>query len=78
MNTSTTNSQCYEFCFPKLDTLVQVEEADGTVVIRATRDTFTCSMACKEAGTLAAPIAIILICRCIFLAVIFCYGQNCP
>ncbi len=31
----------YEFCFPKLDTLVQVQELDDEVVIRATRDTFT-------------------------------------
>jgi len=32
---------CYEFCFPNLDTLVQVEELNDTVVIRATRDTFS-------------------------------------
>jgi len=41
VNASTTNSQFYEFCFPKLDTLVQVEAADEAVVIRASRDTFS-------------------------------------
>ncbi|HUJ43719.1 MAG TPA: hypothetical protein VLW52_08945 [Opitutaceae bacterium] len=41
MNTSTTNPQIFDFCFPELDTLVQVEAADGAVVIRASRDTFS-------------------------------------
>jgi hypothetical protein len=41
VNTSAVNSQFYEFCFPTLDTLVQVEAADNAVVIRATRDTFS-------------------------------------
>ena len=31
----------YEFCFPRLDTLVLVEQTDDQVVIRATRDTFS-------------------------------------
>ena len=31
----------YEFCFPRLDTLVQVEERSDMVIIRATRDTFS-------------------------------------
>lgn len=31
----------YEFCFSNLDTLVQVEEAKGHVVVRASRDTFS-------------------------------------
>lgn len=31
----------YEFCFPRLDTLVRVEETEDQVVIRATRDTFS-------------------------------------
>jgi hypothetical protein len=31
----------YEFCFPQLDTLVQVEETAGEVIVRATRDTFS-------------------------------------
>jgi hypothetical protein len=30
-----------EFCFPRLDTLVRVEVSDESVVIRATRDTFS-------------------------------------
>lgn len=33
--------RCYEFSFPRLDTLVQVEERTDEVVIRATRNTFT-------------------------------------
>lgn len=41
MNPPTASSRVYEFCFPQLDTLVQVEEADGAVVIRTTRDTFS-------------------------------------
>jgi hypothetical protein len=39
MHTAEINS--FEFCFPNLDTLVQVEETDGGVVIRASRDTFS-------------------------------------
>ena len=31
----------YEFCFPSLDTLVQVEELNDAVIIRATRDIFS-------------------------------------
>ena len=31
----------FEFYFSRLDTLVLVEEADGDVVVRATRDTFS-------------------------------------
>jgi hypothetical protein len=31
----------YEFAFPHLDTLVQVEKHLGTVLVRATRDTFS-------------------------------------
>jgi hypothetical protein len=38
---TTVPAHCFEFCFPRLDTLVQVEETDGEVVIRATRDTFS-------------------------------------
>jgi hypothetical protein len=30
----------YEFCYPRVDTLILVEKADDEVVIRATRDTF--------------------------------------
>lgn len=41
MNTPTTSSRIYDFSFPELDTLVRVEEADGAVVIRTTRDTFS-------------------------------------
>jgi hypothetical protein len=39
-----THSDCnrsFQFTFPKLDTLVQVEEQDDTVVIRASRDSFS-------------------------------------
>lgn len=38
---TTTKVSRFEFSFPQLDTLVQVEESEGKVVIRATRDTFT-------------------------------------
>jgi hypothetical protein len=31
----------YEFYFPDVDTLLQVEETEGAVVIRATRDSFS-------------------------------------
>ena len=31
----------FEFCFPHLDTLLLVEERDGAVVIRASRNTFS-------------------------------------
>ena len=30
----------YEFCYPRVDTLILVEKFDDEVVIRATRDTF--------------------------------------
>jgi hypothetical protein len=33
--------RCYEFCFPQLDTLLQVDASNDGVVIRATRDTFS-------------------------------------
>jgi hypothetical protein len=33
--------RCAEFCFPRLNTLVRVEVSDGSVTIRATRDTFS-------------------------------------
>jgi len=39
--TTTVRARCFEFCFPEFDTLVQVEETDGEVVIRATRNTFS-------------------------------------
>jgi len=32
---------CFEFSFPRLDTLVQVEETEDEVVVRATRDSFS-------------------------------------
>jgi hypothetical protein len=38
MPTSSPDSHCFEFYFSDLDTLVQVEESDGAVVVRATRD----------------------------------------
>jgi hypothetical protein len=39
MPISSPDSHCFEFYFSDLDTLLQVEESDGTVVVRATRDT---------------------------------------
>jgi hypothetical protein len=38
---SVARSDCAEFCFPYLDTLVRVEVVDEFVTIRATRDTFS-------------------------------------
>jgi hypothetical protein len=38
MPTSSPDSRRFEFYFSDLDTLVQVEESDGAVVVRATRD----------------------------------------
>jgi hypothetical protein len=38
---SIANPPVYEFSFPQLDTLVQVESAAEAVVIRVTRNTFT-------------------------------------
>jgi hypothetical protein len=35
------NYRCYEFCFPRLDTLLQVDASPEAAVIRATRDTFS-------------------------------------
>lgn len=54
MNTSTTSSRVYDFSFPQLDTLVQVEDADGTVVIRTTRDTFSSERKARFVRELAA------------------------
>lgn len=54
MQSSFTETHCYEFCFPDLDTLVQVEESDGEVVIRATRNTFTEQRKCYFIRELAA------------------------
>jgi hypothetical protein len=41
VNTPATKSRVDAFSFSRLDTLVRVEEADGAVVIRASRDTFS-------------------------------------
>jgi hypothetical protein len=41
MNASSKTPHCFEFSFPKLDTLVRVEERAELIVIRATRDTFS-------------------------------------
>lgn len=41
MKTTLTSRPCFEFSYPQLDTLVQVEETDDHVVIRATRDVFS-------------------------------------
>jgi hypothetical protein len=41
MKTTLTQPRCFEFAFPHLDTLVQVEDHGNSVEIRATRDTFS-------------------------------------
>ena len=41
MKTHATEPESFEFCFPKLDTLVCVENGPDEVVIRATRATFS-------------------------------------
>jgi hypothetical protein len=41
MNTTTSLPRRFEFCYPQLDALVEVQERDDEVVIRATRDVFT-------------------------------------
>ena len=41
MKTNTAEPETFEFCFPKLDTLVCVENRPDEVVIRATRATFS-------------------------------------
>ncbi|MDB6018959.1 MAG: hypothetical protein JWR19_3448 [Pedosphaera sp.] len=41
MSTQKVLTKQYEFCFPQLDTLVQVEESSAEVVVRATRNTFS-------------------------------------
>jgi hypothetical protein len=33
--------RCFEFSFPKMDTLLRVEESDGKVTVRASRDSFS-------------------------------------
>ena len=37
----TSEVKCYEFSFPRLDTLILVENWNDRVVVRATRDTFS-------------------------------------
>ena len=54
MRSSFTGIHSFEFYFPELDTLVQVEEADGDVTIRATRDTFSERRKCYFIRELAA------------------------
>jgi hypothetical protein len=41
MGTHTLTSRSFEFCFPRLDTLVLVKDVPGEIVIRATRNTFS-------------------------------------
>ena len=41
MKTHATEPESFEFCYPKLDTLVCVENGPDEVVIRATRATFS-------------------------------------
>ena len=41
MNAQVNTTAAFEFCFPQLDTLLLVENSAGSVVIHATRDTFS-------------------------------------
>jgi hypothetical protein len=41
MKTHQSRRHSFEFCFPKLDALLLVEETDGEVVIRASRNKFS-------------------------------------
>jgi hypothetical protein len=41
MDTRVSTPEAFEFCFPQLDTLLLVENSAESVVIRATRDTFS-------------------------------------
>jgi len=41
MKAPTVAPRVSDFCFPALDTLIEVEAVDGAVVIRASRDTFS-------------------------------------
>lgn len=41
MQTCTQPNQCFEFSFPKLDTIVLVENLNDRVVVRVTRDSFS-------------------------------------
>jgi hypothetical protein len=41
MNTTKPATLCYEFYFPQVDTLARVENSEGTVIIRTSRDTFS-------------------------------------
>jgi hypothetical protein len=41
MKTRLDLSRSFEFCFPRVDTLILVEEKAGQIVIRATRNTFS-------------------------------------
>lgn len=41
VNSNRTAPSRFEFCFPRMDTLLMVEVEGGDVTIRATRDTFT-------------------------------------
>ena len=54
MNTPLCESHIYDFSFPALDTLIQVEETGDAVVIRASRDTFSESRRQRFVRELAA------------------------
>ena len=41
MKTHASEPHCFEFCFPRLNTLVEVEPTDGGGVIRTSRDSFS-------------------------------------
>jgi len=54
MKTTLSPNPGYEFYFPERDTLLRVEEADGSVVIRATRDSFSATRKTSLIRELAA------------------------
>jgi hypothetical protein len=54
MKTTLPVPRTFEFCFPEKDTLLRVEEAEDSVVIRATRDSFSYSRKSSFIRELAA------------------------
>ena len=54
MKTTLPTNGSFEFCFPERDTLVRVEETEGSVIIRATRDSFSATRKASFIRELAA------------------------
>jgi len=54
MKAITPSAQCFEFCFPDRDTLVQVKTLEDEIHVRATRDTFSESRKIRFIHQLAA------------------------